>query len=80
MSAGRSHLLIGASSRGTQLAKLAKQFHALPHRNTNLREIATSLMIDDPEMMTYFRSVRANWSEASGTAPEAVEREDFRRI
>jgi energy-coupling factor transporter ATP-binding protein EcfA2 len=59
---GRSHLMIGAFTKGEWFMNLARQFHGLEHRTRDLRQVAISLMIQRPAMREYFDRVRAAWS------------------
>jgi hypothetical protein len=60
---GRSHLMIGAFDKGEWFIKLARQFHGLEHRKSDLRDIAILLMLQRPAMRDYFAGLRDAWCQ-----------------
>ena len=57
----RSHMLIGAFTQGHWFVELARKFHQMEHRKSDLRNIAVLLMLNRPAMREYFATVRADW-------------------
>ena len=70
---GRNHLMIGVFGAGEFWVKLAQQFHSLPHRKTDLRNLAVVVMFGNPAMREYFDRVRAEWSKGPSTGGQVAE-------
>ncbi|MBK7048071.1 MAG: hypothetical protein IPH48_16515 [bacterium] len=58
---GRAHLMIGARDKGEWFFDLARKFHGLEHRRSDLRHIAVSLLLQRQAMRDYFVRLREHW-------------------
>jgi len=78
--AGRQHMMIGAMMRGVTFAQLAKKFHDMEHRSTDLRNLGVELFLKDEGLQTYLSEVRQRWERRLSTTATGPVREFLEQL
>jgi hypothetical protein len=65
---GRGHMMIFGLNRDQLFMRAAQTFHAQPHREIDLRRLATLLLIRSSVLREYLASVVATWRKMAATS------------